>query len=267
LQQASEERFMKEIAAFKGRYALITGGCSGIGAAIAEELAKAGVNLVLVARDEERLQEIAERLSQTYGGNVQTIAVNLGETGVPPRLVAQIEAWQIEIELLVNAAGLSHRALVSDTDPSALRGLIDANVGALTELTALYVSKMVGRGHGAIINIASTGGYMPVPYLAAYAASKAYVLSFTEALWAETGGTGVRVVAVSPGRTRTPMTKGEGSRHPDDVARTALRALGGTEPSVIDGMTNALSTWLIRRLPRKPVTRFVLRTMRRQKAP
>lgn len=255
---------MNGITAFRGKYALVTGASSGIGAAIAEELAKAGVHLILVARDEVRLRRVSEALSNTHGATVRTVVLDLGKEDAVNHLATQIETWKIEIDLLVNAAGVSHRGPVGETDPSDLTKLIKLNVSALTELTALYVSRMLKRGHGAIINIASTGAYMPVPYLAAYAASKAYVLSFTKALWAETEGSGVRVVAVSPGRTRTPMTKGQGSRLPADVARTALRALGGREPSVIDGSANALSTRFIRLLPYKPFARFVLRVMRGQ---
>lgn len=113
-----------------------------------------------------------------------------------------------------------------------MRRLVDLNVGALTELTGVVVAGMVRRGHGSIINVASTGVYTPAPVVAAYAASKAYVLSFTQALWAETRASGVRVVAVSPGPTQTPMNvaRAHGKRRPEQVARTALAALGREGP-------------------------------------
>lgn len=155
--------------------------------------------------------------------------------------------------------------MVADSDPAMLRHLVDLNVGALTELTTLVVAKMVQRGHGSVINIASTGAYAPAPVVAAYAASKAYVLSFTQALWAETRATGVRVVAVSPGPTQTPMNSrpGRGKRQPAQVARTALAALERTGPAVVDGRRNTVIAFLIRIVPPRFMAALALRMMTR----
>ncbi|MTD59354.1 SDR family NAD(P)-dependent oxidoreductase [Amycolatopsis pithecellobii] len=249
----------------KNRYALITGGSSGIGAAIADELAGYGANLVLVARNAEQLEETAAGLRERHGVTVLSVPFNLAEEGAPSRLVEVVQKAGVEVEMLVNNAGMSSLATVADSDPATLRRLVDLNVGALTELTALMVAKMVQRGHGSVINIASTGAYTPAPHVAAYAASKAYVLSFTQAVWAETKASGVRVVAVSPGPTETPMNSrpGRGKRQPAQVARTALTALAGTKPAVVDGGGNKTTAFVIRMLPPRLMATVALRAMAR----
>lgn len=256
---------MTSLTHLKDRYALVTGGSTGIGAAIAGELARNGTHLVLVARSEQQLGITAADLRSRYGVAVLTVALDLADPGAVAHLLEVVENAGITIELLVNSAGLSSRGFVAESDPAVLRRLVELNVGALTELTASLVSGMVDRGHGSIVNIASTGAYAPAPVLAAYAASKAYVLSFTQALWAETKDTGVRVVAVSPGPTRTPMNSsgGKGMRQPGQVARTVLRALEGAGPAVVDGARNAVTAAVIRLLPARVVTALARRALAR----
>lgn len=248
----------------RDRFALVTGGSSGIGEAIAERLAAHGIHLVLVARDAEQLERTAVDLRERHGVEVVVVAISLDEPGAPDRLMGFVREAGIEVELLVNNAGMSSRAMVADSDPATVRRLVDLNVGALTELTALAVAQMVERGHGSIINIASTGAYTPAPQVAAYAASKAYVLSFTQALWAETRASGVRVVAVIPGPTQTPMNSrpARGKRQPAQVARTALHALDRSGPTVIDGHLNRLTAFLIRRMPARLMAGIALRMAR-----
>ncbi|MEU7478829.1 SDR family oxidoreductase [Lentzea sp. NPDC042327] len=245
----------------KGRHALVTGGSSGIGEAIADALAGHGANLVLVARDPDRLEKTAAGLRERHSVVVRCVPLDLDEPGAPHRLLEVVREAGVEVEMLVNNAGTSSRALVADSDPAALRRLVDLNAGALTELTALVVAGMVRRGRGSVVNIASTGAYTPAPVLAAYAASKAYVLSFTQALWAETRSSGVRVVAVSPGPTRTAMNArpGRGKRDPAQVARTALAALERRGPAVVDGHLNKLTAFLLRRTPLRLVAALALR--------
>ena len=254
---------MTSLTQLKDRHAVVTGGSTGIGAAIAAELARHGTHLVLVARDARQLEVTAVDLQTRFGVAVLTIAVDLAEPGAVAHLLEAVEDAGIEIELLVNSAGMSSRGFVADSDPVVLRRLVELNVGALTELTASIVAGMVDRGHGAIVNVASTGAYAPAPVLAAYAASKAYVLSFTQALWAETKDAGVRVVAVSPGPTRTPMNSAQrkGMRQPGQVARTVLRALEGTGPAVVDGAANAVTAAAIRLLPARVITAVARRAM------
>jgi uncharacterized protein len=255
---------MTTISDMKDRHAIITGGASGIGAAIADALAGHGAHLVLVARDAEQLETNAVGLRERHGIEVLTVSLDLDERGAPARLMQIVQEAGIEVELLVNNAGMSSRAMVADSDPDTMRRLVDLNVGAVTELTTRLVAQMVQRKHGSVINIASTGAYTPAPRLAAYAASKAYVLSFTQALWAETKGDGVRVVAVSPGPTETPMNRrpSRGKRQPDDVARTALAALERNGPAVIDGGRNKVMIFAIRRIPARLMAGLALRAMR-----
>ncbi|KDN22194.1 SDR family NAD(P)-dependent oxidoreductase [Amycolatopsis rifamycinica] len=243
----------------RDKFAVVTGASTGIGAAIAERLAASGAHLVLVARSAGKLDETAERLSRRHGVTVRTVPLDLAAADAPTRLAKTLADEGIEVELLVNNAGVSSRGPALDGDPARFRSLIDVNVTALTELTTLLVPAMVARGHGAVVNIASTGGYIPSPYLAVYSATKAFVVSFTQALWAETRGTGVRVVAVSPGPTKTPMNA-RGTRSPEAVAATVVRALAGTGPAVIDGKANALTAFVFGRLL---PTRLVLAIARR----
>lgn len=249
----------------RDRTALVTGGSSGIGAAVADALARAGAHLVLVARNGARLEQTAEGIRSRYGVIVTTIALDLAAQGAVGRLLERLEGDGVEVELLVGNAALAPRGLVVEGDPAVLRRMVDLNVGALTELTAAVTTGMVERGHGSVVVIASTGGSAPTPVLAAYAASKAYVLSFTQALWAETRHSGVRVVAVSPGPTRTPMnaTVGRWGRRPEQVAATVLTALDGSGPSVVDGRGNAVAAAVLRLLPTRVVTALALRVFTR----
>ncbi|PYY37814.1 dehydrogenase [Curtobacterium sp. MCJR17_055] len=256
---------MTTAAQMRDRTALVTGGSTGIGAAVADALARAGAHLVLVARDATRLEQTADGIRDRHGVPVTTIALDLAEDGAVARLLDRLAGDGTEIELLVGSAGVASRGLVVDSDPVALRRLVDLNVGALTELTTAVVTRMVERGHGSVVSIASTGGFAPAPVLAAYAASKAYVLSFTQALWAETRRSGVRVVAVSPGPTRTPMNAATGrwGRRPEQVAATVLAALDGSGPSVVDGRANTLAATVLRLLPTRAVTALAMRVLAR----
>lgn len=244
----------------RDKFALVTGGSTGIGAAIAERLAAHGVHLVLVARGADELDEEAARLSRRHGVTVHALPFDLATADAPTRLAKTLADKGIEVEVLVNNAGVSARGPVLDGDPARFRSLIDVNVTALTELTTLLMPAMVARGRGAVINIASTGAYLPAPHLAVYAATKAYVLSFTQALWAETRGTGVRVVAVSPGPTKTPMNP-RGTRNAEAVASTVFRALSGNRPSVIDGYANKLTAYVFGKLVPRRLALAVARRM------
>ncbi|WP_344867225.1 SDR family oxidoreductase [Amycolatopsis ultiminotia] len=235
----------------KGRTAVVTGATSGIGAEITEQLAGHGSHLVLVARSADRLETAATRLRVQYGVDVRTVSLDLASRESPRLLAHQLAEAGIEVEMLVNNAAASQVGALTDTDPTRLRAMLELNVGALAELTAWLLPGMVRRGRGAVLNIASTGAYQPTPYMAAYGASKSFVLSFTQAVWAEVAGTGVRVVAVVPGPTDTPMNAAAAplrKRQPADVARTALGALSRRRPAIVDGGGNALQTFVFGRL-------------------
>ena len=229
---------------------LVTGATMGIGAAIAERMAREGMDLVLVARDEARLQAAAKRLRADHGVEVLAVPLDLSREQASVRLAERLEEERIEVELLVNNAGAALTGPVADADPARMRALVDLNAGAVAELTSLLLPAMLARGHGAIVNIASTAAYAPAPYNAAYGASKAFVLSFTRAMWAETNKTGVRVVAVSPGATETPMNTRPtpGKRQPEHVAETVIKALRGRGPAVVDGGFNTVQAFVFGRL-------------------
>ncbi|MES4886113.1 SDR family NAD(P)-dependent oxidoreductase [Streptomyces sp. NPDC000349] len=234
----------------KGRTAVVTGATSGIGAAIVERLAEHGAHLVLVARDLNRLESMAARLRARYGVDVFTSPLDLADRESPSLLAEWLDEAGVEVEMLVNSAGTSMVGVLGDSNPAQVRAMLELNVGALAELTAWLLPGMIRRGRGSVINISSTGAYQPAPYMAAYAASKTFVLSFTQAVWAETSGTGVRVVAVCPGPTETPMVTSSSlrRRQPKDVARTALATLGDGRPAVVDGLGNAALAFIFGRL-------------------
>ncbi|MFD7663820.1 SDR family NAD(P)-dependent oxidoreductase [Streptomyces sp. NPDC059788] len=250
----------------KRRTAVVTGAATGIGAAVTERLAGQGMHLVLVARDGARLEAAAERLRAEYGTQVSTLALDLSQQDAPSRLAEWLANAGTEVDVLVNNAGAGLTGPVAGSDPARVRHLVDLNAGAVAELTARLLPAMVARGGGAIVNIASTGAYAPAPYVAAYAASKAFVLSFTQAVWAETRSTGVRVVAVCPGPTATAMNtrRMPGKREPDAVADTVMSALRGRGPAVVDGRLNTLQTFVFSRLlPASAAARIAERSLRK----
>ena len=241
--------------------ALVTGAGTGIGAAIAQRLAARGMHLVLVARDAERLEVEARRLRAEFGIDVLVVPLDLSRQDAPARLATLVRDAGVQVEILVNnvAVAVAVVGSVADADPETMRALIDLNAASVAQVSALFLPAMVARGRGAIVNIASTAAYGPAPYNAAYAASKAFVLSFTQALWFETHGTGVRVVAVSPGAVETPMNPGRdvGKRRPEQVANTVMRALRGRASAVVDGRVYAVQAFLFGRvLPTRTVARL-----------
>jgi short-subunit dehydrogenase len=241
---------------------LVTGAGTGIGAAIARRLAEEGMNLVVVARDSARLERVAQRLRTEQEIDVLTVPLDLSRPDSPVQLAKQLGDAGIEVDILVNNAGTALVGAVAEAEPGRTRALVDLNAGAVAELTAIFLPPMVARGEGAIVNIASAAAYAPTPYNAAYGASKAFVLSFTRALWEETKGTGVRVVAVSPGAVATPMNDSgvRGTRQPEQVADTVMAALRGRSPAVVDGRAFRVQTFVFSRiLPTRTAARIYAR--------
>lgn len=205
-----------------GQWVLITGASSGIGLELAKVYAEAGCDLVLCARRKSRLEALAETL-RPLGRRVEVLAVDLGKRRAPAKLVARLAAMHIEVDVLVNNAGTAEHGAFASLDPDELDAMVAVNVRALTALTRLLLPGMLARGSGRILNVASVAAFQPVPALAAYAASKAYVLSFSEALSEELRGSGVTVTALCPGLTRTEML----SDLPD-LLRPLVDAVGPT---------------------------------------
>lgn len=250
--------------------ALVTGASSGIGAVFAGELARRGANVVLVARRADRLEELAAKLASGHGVSATAIAADLAKPGAARALADDVAARGITVDVLINNAGFGTHGPFTSLDPERLTESISVNVTALVELTRCFLPGMVERGRGAVVNVASTAGFQPLPYFAVYGATKAFVVSFTGALWGELSGTGVCALALCPGATQTEFFEvageaaGVGKRQtPEQVVAVALRALDRSSPppSVISGFANALGAWSQRLAPRRVVISMAGRMM------
>jgi short-subunit dehydrogenase len=229
--------------------AVITGASSGIGEQYARRYAREGYDLVLVARSADVLQSLAGELRQRYRVDVDVHPADLTDAEAVAGLVKTLTTELPRLDHLVNCAGVAPNGDLIDTDEAALTQMIDLNITALTLLTRAAIIRMRTAGAGTIVNVASAAGYQPMPHLAAYAASKSYVLMFTEAMYEENRRHGLRIFAVSPGDTDTPMSAGSrNARKPEEVVDTTWRAMSGSAPSVVDGRTNRVLTAVVSRL-------------------
>jgi hypothetical protein len=183
--------------------ALVTGASSGIGAAIARELAARGHTVVLVARRKEKLDELADELGEEFGIRAEAVGCDLGKATSRQRLPARIESLGLEVSVLVNNAGFATGGPFHEADPERELEQVRVLVEAVVALTSAFLPAMVRRGRGAILNVASTAGMQPLPYSAGYSAAKSYVLTFSEALHQEVHGAGVTVTALAPGPVST----------------------------------------------------------------
>ncbi|ARI81073.1 SDR family oxidoreductase [Microcystis sp. LEGE 00066] len=236
---------------YRGKTALITGASSGIGEIFARELAKRGMNLILVARTEEKLRTIATDLYQVYGVRTEVIVVDLSRENAAQDVFSAVEEKALTVDLLVNNAGFLNYAPFEQIPLEQDRAQVMVNVVALVDLTHKFIPGMLAKGEGAVINLSSSGAFQPMPYMAVYGASKAFVLSFSEALWAEYRHRGLRVLALCPGPTATrSLVKifDDGSAtSPQRVVAVALKALEDGRNYVIPGLKNY---WLANSIPR-----------------
>lgn len=247
--------------------AIVTGASSGIGAELAKLLAADHHDLVLVARREDRLRALAEELSHRHGVSADVVAIDLADPDAPAELVRRVDG--AEVDVLVNNAGFGLLARFSAGAWQDYAEMLRVNVVALTELTHSLLAGMVARGSGRILNVASTAAFQPGPGMAVYYASKAYVLSFSEALAVELAGTGVSVTALCPGVTDTGFQQrahAEGilltraMRMPADVvARAGYHGMREGKSLVIPGATNKVGVQMLRVGPRWLVPRIVAR--------
>lgn len=189
---------------------LITGASAGIGAAYARTFARNGHHLILVARREDRLEELARELRRSHRVEILVIPADLAEPGAAEKLYGEIRRHGLEVNTLVNNAGLLVRGTFYETRLEEQHDQLEVNVVALTELAHVFLPNMIARGRGRILNMASSASFQSLPWVATYAASKAYVLSFSEALAIELKGTGVSVTALCPGFTETDMISQHG---------------------------------------------------------
>jgi short-subunit dehydrogenase len=250
--------------------ALVTGASSGIGLEIARELAARGHDLVLVARSRDRLQAEAGRLQQQHGIRVHALAEDLASPDAPARIQAALDRQSIVIDVLVNNAGYGVYGRFVETPLDRELAMIQLNVVALTELTKRFLPGMVARRQGRVLNVASTAAFQPGPLMAVYYATKAYVLSVSEALASELEHSGVTVTTLCPGPTASGFQAAAGQQHsrlvkgrrlPDSasVARRGVDGLFRGERVVIPGARNWLLAQSIRFLPRRRVADAVKR--------
>jgi len=236
---------------YHGQTTLITGASSGIGLEFARQFAGRGSDVVLVARRLDRLEKLAEELAAAHGVRAEAIPLDLGLPGAGRTLAAEVDRRGLAVTSLVNNAGFGTFGPFHAEDPGRLREEINVDVVSVVDVSRAFIGRLRAAGTGVLINVASMAAYGPIPNMAVYAASKAFVVSFTEALWQESLGTGLRVMALSPGATRTEFndvlgteeaTRGAAFQTPRQVVETALRALDrrAPPPSVVSGRPNRL---------------------------
>jgi uncharacterized protein len=251
-----------------GQTALVTGASSGIGVDLAECFARDGYDLVLCARSAAPLQEVASRLSKAHGVRAVPLANDLGVFGGGQALLAAIQAKGLTVDVLVNNAGYGHAGALTASDLATQLGMIDLNVRALVELTHLLWDGMLARKRGGVLNVASTASFQPGPLMAVYYASKAFVLSFSEALWEEARGTGLKVSCLCPGPTvsrfreragtgKTRLATASAPMPSMPVAEQGYRGWQDDRRVVITGARNRVLAELVHLMPRRVVLRMV----------
>ncbi len=253
------------------RRALVTGASSGIGAGFAESLARRQYDLVLVARRRDRLEELAKRLRERGEIDVEVAVADLTDPADLARSVEAIEA--VVPDLLVNNAGMGSIGEFAGLDPARELAQIQLNAVAPVRLMRAALPGMIARGHGSIINVSSLAGFQPIPFNATYGATKAFVLSFSEALHEELRGTGVRVQVLCPGFTRTEFQESAGidaSSVPgfawmdvDAVVEASLRGLERGELVCVPGPANRMLAALQRAVPHAVSRRLAREVMSR----
>ena len=259
---------------YTGKTGLITGASSGIGEAFAQVLAARGMHLILVARSEDKLRALAQTLSEQYGIRAEVVPANLSREGVAQEVYRQAQALGMPVDLLVNNAGFGTYGCFDTLAPEREHQELMLNVTALVDLTHAFLPAMVERKDGGVINVASIAAFQSLPYQAVYGASKAFVLSFSLALWAEYRKQGVRVVALCPGPTATNFFTILGADEvsmlskmhtPEAVVMTGLRALEQRRPYVVEGRRNAFGAQVTHMTPLALTTRVFARVMRPRK--
>jgi hypothetical protein len=254
--------------------ALVTGASSGIGAAIAKELASHGYSLVLVARREERLRSLATDISAEHDVEAEIITADLGDESERDRLQSELGGRGRAVEVLVNNAGFGHQADFARSPRERMVEMVRVNVEAVVDLTSRFIGPMAERGRGSVINVASTAAFQPLPGSAVYAASKSFVLSFSEAIRTELRGTGVTVTAVCPGPVKTEFTEVAGvggveERTPgavwmsaEEIARHAVDGARHDKRVVVPGMLNRATALAGQHSPRAVALPLISRVWR-----
>ena len=263
--------------AWTGKWALVTGASAGIGVAFARELAAEGTHLVLTARRQERLAQLARKLAANHKIKTEVLAADLSQAGHRERILAFTHEKGIEVDLLINNAGFGAYGEFVKTEPQRLLEMVEVNCGAVVHLSRLYLPEMMQQRRGDMLIVASNAAFQAVPYLATYAATKAFDLLFAEALAVEMKPYGIRVCALCPGSTESEFnevagqTKAAASYRGREtarkVARVGLNALAAGKSYVISGARNYLGAHVQRLVPRSVVTRIVGKMFRPDDSP
>ncbi len=252
--------------------ALITGASSGIGEAFARKLAALGRNVLLVARSEDKLITLCNELGRINSIRAQYLGLDLSLPESPAQLFDEAQRRGLIVDLLINNAGFGAMGEFAKLDLARQLNMIDLNVKTVVELTYRFLEPMRHRQGGAILNVASTAGFQPVPFMATYAATKAFVLSFSEALWEENREYGIKVIALCPGVTETNFFEAAGIEHPpmrvaqtpEDVVDAALAGLNRGKSHVVSGWANFFMIEAERLVPRSLIARVAGHFLRQQ---
>lgn len=255
--------------------ALITGASSGIGEAFANALAVEGLDLILVARSEDRLKALAKQLAEVHSRRVEVVSADLTHPGAAQKIHAAAVALQMPVDLLINNAGFGTVGAFAKQDAARERDEVLLNAAAVVDMAHAFVPDMLARKRGGIINVASMAAFQPLPYMTVYAATKAFVLAFSEGLRGEIGRKGVKVLCVCPGPVDTPFFEATGSPGlrgtiprpmmigAEQVVRESLKAFRAGRPVVIPGVANKLVAAGSSLMPRRLVTAMTARFMKR----
>ncbi len=262
---------------YQGKWALVTGASSGIGRAFARELAHRGANVILVAVDAAGLKAVASELQSTYGIETMELPADLSREAAPNEIAGVVAKTGREVLVLINAAGFGTRGPSHTLKLATEHAQAMVNAVAVAQLTYLFLPGMVARGEGTIVNVgSSSASFWPGPYMAMYGATKAFVLSFTKALWGEYHRSGLRITALCPAPTDTGFHRGDGftsqgttspavnakKRTPEQAVQSAFAALEKDNPYVVDTMWAYWRAQLPRLLPAKLAIHMAARSLR-----
>lgn len=257
------------------KIALITGASSGIGEAFAKALAAAGLDLILVARSEDKLRALAKQLAEVHSRRVEVVTADLGLAGSAQKVHAASEALGMPVDLLINNAGFGTAGSFAGNEPERERQEVLLNAAAVVDLAHAFLPGMLDRERGGIINVASMAAFQPLPYMTVYAATKAFVLSFSQGLREEVRRKGVKVLAVCPGPVDTPFFEATGNDRlratvpkatmmsAEDVVAASIKAYNAGRSVVVPGIANKLLAAGTRLMPRDALAAMTAMVMKR----
>lgn len=251
-------------------FAIITGASRGIGAEYARALAAQGYDLLLVARDQNRLNQLAREIQQTLSVQIWTEPLDLAKPNAAATLYHLAQSYRPHVSLLINNAGFGLYGMFTDMPLSTIQDMLQVHIHVTTESTRLFLPDMMNQRQGAIINVASVAGFFPIPYMAEYAATKAFIIYFSEAVAMEAREGGVTIQACCPGYTETEFhqTTKHRPRHilppqtPHDVVQTSLNELKSNKTLVTIGWPGVGAQWMARLMPKRWLMHLTSRLVR-----